>query len=333
MLIGATRNGLPVEVFLNNMRLVHRKSFPMMNSECVNILEKGVADKENVFSKRRLMFLPPVEYPRYAGDANVVFTMFETDSLPSSWGPLINEYAIKLIVPSYWCAETFERHVNVPIEVIPLGINFSDWPYTPRYPSDVFVFLTYGNLSIRKGADVAVEAFRMAFPKKNDVRLVLKTWHQARYYDESIEQDKRVIRIDQSYRKEQMLDLISQADVCLFPSRGEGFGMCSVEAMANGACVMMTNATALRDLCDERYNVPIPITGWTEAAHPHIYEKRCGNWAEPDVKALVERMRWAYNNPNEVAEMGMRSASWVRLKYGIMKAGARLAQSLEETEW
>lgn len=112
-------------------------------------------------------------------------TVWETSSLPPHWPGLLNQMDA-VIVPSTWNRQVFTSSgVGVPIHVVP---HVSEFDGAPAEPSIVqrftrglpalegrFVFYSIGAWSHRKGNDLLLKAFRMAFSGRRDVALVLKT--------------------------------------------------------------------------------------------------------------------------------------------------------------
>ena len=74
------------------------------------------------------------------------------------------------------------------------------------------------------------------------------------------------------------------ADVFVFPSLVEGFGMVLTEAMACGIPIITTPNTAGPDII-------------TDGVEGFIIPVR-------DVEALKEKLEWCYEHPEELAEMG-----------------------------
>jgi len=297
-----------------------------------SLVDKSVPH-ERARNERRVVFFPPNSYSYLHGQKTMAITMFETTKIPDVWVPGINQWTDRMVVPSRWNKEVFENcGVMVPIDVVPLAVDFAKYPRMERWDSKYFVFLMYGNLSKRKGVDIAYNAFRKAFSKKDDVRLVLKTIRHTLRCDKSARGDDQVVFIDEEYDQEQMRELMAQADVVLSPSRGEGFGMCPVESMATGAAVILTDGTALSEMCDDRFNIGIPYKKWVKADYEFCWLKEdVGEWVEPDADYLADAMRWCYENPDKAKAMGRSAASWVRTQYGAVKHGKRLAESMEAT--
>jgi starch synthase len=57
----------------------------------------------------------------------------------------------------------------------------------------------------------------------------------------------------------QVLEVMSEHDVLVFPSLFEGFGMVITEAMSQGMVVIATNHTALPDIADESSGILVPV--------------------------------------------------------------------------
>ncbi len=78
-----------------------------------------------------------------------------------------------------------------------------------------------------------------------------------------------------------------RADLLVFPSVAEGFGLVIGEAMASGIPVLTTTHTGGVELITDGRD------GWLVPAH--------------DSSALAERLEWAANHRHELFEMGQRA--------------------------
>jgi glycosyltransferase involved in cell wall biosynthesis len=85
----------------------------------------------------------------------------------------------------------------------------------------------------------------------------------------------------------QLLDLMRQVDLFVFPSLAEGFGLVIGEAMACGLPVLTTRNTGGTELITDGRE------GWCVPAH--------------SVEALVERLEWACSNRDRLYEMGTQA--------------------------
>lgn len=107
-----------------------------------------------------------------------VYTMWESTRLPQgfrAWAPHLGRAHV-VMVPSENSREVIWQDApDTDIRIVPLGLNAEDWPLYDRPERDTFTFVMVGYLSIRKGFDLAYQAFWKAFGGRPDVRLVFKT--------------------------------------------------------------------------------------------------------------------------------------------------------------
>lgn len=262
-------------------------------------------------------------FPRTIG-----YTMFETNATPLPWTKSMNQ-ARRLITPCPANMEAFRnRGVTVPIDVVPQGINPEAWPIIDRAKRDQpYTFLIAGGLTYRKNPIGAVQAFRAAFPENNDVRLLIKTRAGRiaggfRNWINTVPRDDRIEIIAEDSTPEAMAMFMATADCFLWPSRGEGFGLPPLQAMATGLPVIVSNNSGMSQYCDKKYNYPIPckevpVPRQSDGGYPDDWGD-CGNWWEPDFDCLVEAMRNIVRHPNRAYNIGMRSAEWVRENWTVM---------------
>jgi glycosyltransferase involved in cell wall biosynthesis len=304
------------------IRYVHRDG---LQKEMLALLDGPT----RVDAAHRVLFYTPDSYARHRGVRNVGFTMFETTEIPSGWERQINRYVERLMVPTPWNREVFARcGVRVPIDVVPLGIDGAEWPLVERAPDRPFTFLVSGVLHRRKGADVAIEAFRLAFPRETDVRLLLKT--RDGVWDSSLVPDERTVVIDRRLSHGELLELMGQVDCFVFPTRGEGFGLPPLEALATGCSVIVTNGGATGDILNPDYMLGIEVEKWVPCAYGRTGEDHPGLWMEPSVESCARQMRHVYEHRQEEAARARCGAEWVKAAYSSAAAAAALVAPLEQ---
>ncbi len=263
-----------------------------------------------------LMLGYPTEHashgPLAMAGPRVAVTMFESTQLPPTWaGPLNRCEAV--IVPSAWLVQVFRNSgVTVPIYVVPLGI---DEVFTPgeRKRQVPYTFLANADRmdwNRRKGWDVAVCAFEVAFCNRSDVRLVFK----ARERSKSVQfTNNNIVVVQADLTPAALNAFYHQADCMVFPTRGEGFGLPPREFAATGGLVLATAWGGTADDIDA-WGVPIPYT-LKEAWHPNDEKHGPGLWAEPDVDALAALMVQAATRPADWERHARQAAERVRALY------------------
>lgn len=242
---------------------------------------------------------------------NIAILPFETTKIPDSWVLKLNRFDA-VFVP---CKQNMEMMVDsgvrVPVELLHWGVN-QEMFYPLKRDNEIFTFGHMGALSNRKGTDLLIEAFAAAFPRsQKDVRLLCKTSFN-HFTFASL--DERV-QIDFLARPHQeLLDtFFAKTDCFVFPTRGEGFGLTPLEAMATGIPAIVTGWSGPLEYMRDEFGWLIDYKMVKATSFDKVvYREDCGFWAEPDFDDLVFKMRYAYANQDEVKKKGRMAAQYVK---------------------
>lgn len=230
-----------------------------------------------------------------------IITMWEAMELPEAFRENFHEFE-QIIVPSRQNVELFSRyHDNV--VYMPLGVDPDLWHYVaPSPPERDFRFLISGR-GTRKGVDLVYRAFREVFagvPAGDGPvpRLIMKSrsGHQE-YYGDGIEQITGTL--DPLAER----DLYASAHCYVQPSRGEGFGLQPLQAIALGRPTILTDAHG-----HESYaHLGIGL-GWDHIHSDEFLFGEAGDWWEPRYDELCEQMWDVYKNWASHAETAKKNA-------------------------
>ena len=241
----------------------------------------------------------------WKGQVPVLFTMFETNHLPTSFRENFHEFDT-LVVPSEQNLELFSRyHHNV--HYVPLGVDTERWTFIPRtMPTTRFNFLI-GGRGQRKGTDLAYQAFRKVFPNGSWPSdgpvpyLIMKSPRPEDYYGDRIESVTGYLDA-QAER-----DLYASAHCYLQPSRGEGFGLQPLQAMCQGLPTILTDAHGHASFA--KYGMGLS-SKMSQAGYFVFGE--AGEWWEPDFDELCDSMRWVYDNYAQAVDRAAQAAPHLR---------------------
>lgn len=226
----------------------------------------------------------------FRGQHSVLSTMWEATILPEAFREHLHNFD-QVIVPSAHNLELFGRyHPNV-IQV-PLGVDTSEWYYRPRTPpTDRFIFLIGGS-GPRKGVDLAYKAFKKLWPTEGSwpkesprPTLIFKSPRPVDYFGDRIE------HIGGHISDEAERDLYQMAHCYLQPSRGEGWGLQPLQAIAQGCPTILTDAHGQAEFA----HLGFPVTAGFSKADYFIYGD-AGDWWEPSLDDLCAQMEYVYNN-------------------------------------
>jgi hypothetical protein len=275
-----------------------------------------------------------------SGRYKVGYSMLEVDGIPRNWVEQANAMD-EVWVPSHFNRETFAASgVKRPIVVMPLGVDIDYFnPHIrSRRPDDRYVFLSVFEWGERKAPEVLLKAYNQEFSNRDDVLLLLKVTNtdpalniERQVQAMRLEPDRApvVMVLNQSVPSYQMGALYCSSDCFVLPTRGEGWGMPTLEAMACGLPVISTSWSAQTEFFSEEVGYPIEMKRLIPAVAKCPYYEGF-SWADPDVDHLSHLMRHVYENQAEARATGLKASIQAREKWTWMEAAGRIKKRLLE---
>jgi glycosyltransferase involved in cell wall biosynthesis len=251
-----------------------------------------------------------------------IITMWEAKAMPESFRENFHDFDM-IIVPSKQNLELFSQfHDNV--QLMYLGVDPEQWHYRPvTSPGVEFRFLISGRGS-RKGNDIAFEAFRRVFPRGNPLhggpvpKLIMKAYRpEGKYYAPGVEP------LAGKLTPEEELELYEDIHCYVQPSRGEGFGLQPLQAIAMGRPTILTNAHGHESFA----NLGIPISAGSSKADYFIYGD-AGEWWEPNIDEVCEAMYDVYTNYEPHAFRAMQNSYEAVKKFNWKNTADRFVELL-----
>jgi glycosyltransferase involved in cell wall biosynthesis len=276
--------------------------------------------QSNELSHIKLDVGTPRNAVRYHPSQKVVLlTMFEADRIPDAWTESCNT-ADGIIVPSKWCKDVFiASGVTVPIEVVNLAVeNFNI--VTPDTKPFIFAHQNSFVDGDQKGWSLVIKAFKNLFRSTSPelVRLILKgrehCWANDDYYIRAVVDDPRIDVQLKTVSHAAFINWWNPINCFVFPSRGEGFGLPPVEAMAHGIPTIMTNAHSMTEF--SKYGIPIGVRGNCSCYYVgRVFHNGVGNWVEPDLRELEAAMWDVYSNYAKYKAAAVANAEEIRKRF------------------
>ena len=190
--------------------------------------------------------------------------------------------------------------------VIPNGVDTRLYPAIRRpeagarwrIPPDALVVLFLGRVHPVKGADKLLEAFVRIAPAHPRAVLVLAgpdEWQLERRFRDSAARAGLSARVvfTGMVLGEAKQDLLARADLFALPSRGEGFSMAVLEALASGMAVLLSPGCHF----------------------PEVEEAGAGRIAPTDPARLAEALGSLLADPAGLRTMGVRGRRLVEARY------------------
>ena len=294
-------------------------------------------------------FYPP-DWTRPESGKLIVIQPWELSHLPRySWVTGACQNADEVWVPSRWVRDSYVRS-GVPAEkvkVVPNGVRqesfASEGPCLPLPTQKSFRFLFVGGTVRRKGPDLLLEAYLRAFTRQDDVCLVVKdmgtrTFYQSEHYGDvfrRVQADPRapeVIYLEDDMSESELAALYRACSCLVLPYRGEGFALPPLEAMACGLATIVTSGGATDDFLDDRMALRVPhhrVTRRGAFTDPDALP--LDPWElEPDRKALMDALRWAYERPQETRRRGEAARAYVTQGWTWEHAASKARVHLQE---
>ncbi|MHB8992970.1 MAG: glycosyltransferase, partial [Chloroflexota bacterium] len=209
-----------------------------------------------------------------------------------------------------------------------------------------FAFLSTFQWNKRKGWDVLLQAYLSAFTAADDVCLVLRS------YPDRIETPAIRERIDQYVRRlghdpariptvilleeflsdEQMPALYAAADAFVLPTRGEGWGIPFMEAMASALPTIGTRWSSHLDFMNDENSYLIDVDGLVPVDAEQTVENPFYTpdqlWAEPSVAHTAALMRHVFENRDEARARGARARQDILQHWTLDRTAGWIAERI-----
>ena len=268
------------------------------------------------------------------------YTMLEVDGFPDDWVRQANRMD-EIWVPSEFNRQGFQRcGLKRPVHVMPLGVDPDYFhPGIRAYPNPLgeYVFLANFEWGERKDPELLLASFNQEFSADEPVRLLCKVINR----DPGINLKEEIRRLglresggkiaflfNLEFPHYQLGSLYRSADCFIAASRGEGWDMPLMEAMACGLPAIATDWGAHQEFVHENIAYPLQVRGTVPAIAKCPYY-RGFSWADPDPEHLRQLMRHVFEHREEARAKGLAAAREMAESWTWDHAAAKVAERLE----
>jgi glycosyltransferase involved in cell wall biosynthesis len=216
------------------------------------------------------------------------------------------ELADLVLAPSSFAAETvLAFHPKKALALAPYGVDLEFWTADARNEGSEVLRLIYaGQISVRKGIPTLLQAWEKAALLSAELQLV-GSWNLSESKRASL---PRGVTHVSALSSEALRDHYRRADVFVFPSFFEGFGLVLLEAMACGLPAIASTTTAGADVLTEASGRLLPVG---------------------DLDGLVDALRWFDQNRDRLPAMSLAARkqaeqyTWERYRRAVTEATSR----------
>ncbi len=309
---------------LKGVRLM--KKLPIMFKILWGIKEKKGLIFEDAYFTRELLFYNV--YQKFFLGSNIITYLHHFDHYRSQspWSfrkmwlkfkeRLFFSFADKILVNSRFTRqEILSLGIkNEKVEVVPPGINCHDLQHFPKAESRILSLLFVGHYRPRKGINFLLEA--MGKLKYSEIRLHLVGRKESpQYYLYLLDLAKKLNLLDKvifygRIHHDELCHIYSQADIFVFPSLWEGFGIVLLEAMYYKLPIVTSRVSAMPELVTDGDN---------------------GLLVPPaDPEALAEAISRLIKNPDLRKQMGEAGYNRVINEFSWEKTGKKFYRIVKE---
>lgn len=244
----------------------------------------------------------------FAGRYNIGWWPWELPVWPGHWQCAFD------FVDEVWAATEFTHKMyraatDKPVHLMPLPVKLPANPARNRaqfrLPPDKFLYLyifDFNSYLARKNPFAVVNAFIKAFPKNDQhVGLVLKTMNSRQDNPQWLKfcadcaKDERIILIEQTLDRMDVISLLASCDAYVSLHRSEGFGRTLAEAMLLGKPVVATDFSGNVDFLTTETGFPVrwKKKGVAPGDYPFVEPDDNAYWAEPSAADAVKQLQAA----------------------------------------
>jgi glycosyltransferase involved in cell wall biosynthesis len=233
-----------------------------------------------------------------------------------------------LVMPEAIDVDYFDPQVRARV-ALPLTGAEEHWSRHCNGPGDARNFNFFSNFKWepRKGWDVLFDAYFSAFSSADAVSLYVLTnflgtpflnvtqiyddferWATAAGHDPASARMPHYCIVTELVKEEIIGDFYNSADAFVLPTRGEGWGLPTIQAMALAKPTISTNYGGQLEFMTPDTSFLIELDGVVEIPEDSQYGFMTGKkWAAPSVRHTAELMRYVHQERAHAAEVGKRA--------------------------
>lgn len=279
-------------------------------------------------SKNKVDLVSRNLYPPRVNDMNGKINMlhhyaWEESGFVDEWAENFNTYLDCMSLLSNHVKKIMiDNGIYVPMKVSGCGVEHLQNIKSKKIEIEKlkdFVFLHISSAFPRKGVDILLDAYEMAFSNKDNVSLIIKTFPNPHNNVEELLDKKRknnpnfphVVLINKDLSNEEIKGLYKLANVLVAPSRAEGFGLPAAEAMLEGVGVIVTNWGGWLDFCNEENAWLVDFKFTKAKTHFNLFNSV---WAEVDKTDLSKKMKETFNTDKKIIKQKAKKGAEKLLK-------------------
>jgi glycosyltransferase involved in cell wall biosynthesis len=225
-----------------------------------------------------------------------------------------------IVVPSAFCKQAFlSSGVSTPIRVVNHGLEPEYHPYDDvRRRDEVFEFFnTFGVFAPpqRKGCEELIRSFLSAFGGRTDTRLLIRTHIRGPIleYSKKYKFDRLIVLKPLHYVPiEQYARLLGSVHCVVYPSRGEGFGLVPLQAIACETPVIAPYASGMTEYLSNNTATLVKTSGMSRGPS---WDNQPGYYYDIDEKDLTQKLIDVRENWQKKREMLAHHASAFRRRF------------------
>jgi glycosyltransferase involved in cell wall biosynthesis len=254
-----------------------------------------------------------------------IHTMWEGSRLPAGWTSALNRMRAVLVPTRFVARVCRDSGVQVPIEVIPDGVDPATYHYQDRPERTGLATLIVATVVARKHTLEGIAAWKLAFAGDPDARLIVK----ARFgYGNYQPDDPRITLVDRNETTRGIAHWYREADV-LLALGNEGFGLPLLEGMATGLPVVALSSEGQADVCEDAGDLLLPVRAARWQPCDDAPFGPAGVRGVPAVEDVAERLRWVAEHRDEARDLGRAASGWALRHRDVWRKGPAVLDAME----
>lgn len=206
------------------------------------------------------------------------------------WGEESYRLPLNKIVISSWINKQLNENLGLkPCPVVYNGIDLNKFKVDLKVERNKYTCLMLNHSLKKKGIKEGIEAFEKARKRVPQLKLIMFGLSDSTNLPDYIE-------YHQNPSHEELVKLYSSANIFIFPSLEEGWGLTPIEAMACGCVVVGTNTGFTLDIGKNRTNMMISPPGNVQLLSENIVnviKDNClSEYVRSNARNTVQYLEW-----------------------------------------